>query len=67
MKFYMRDWDKSDPINDENLTKFAYAKIACINLAERTVVITWKGIGTYVKDRGFQRFFFIGRLIYPLG
>ena len=49
----MRDWDKIYPINDENLTKFAYAKIACINLAEKLVVITWKGIGTYVKDRGF--------------
>ena len=53
MKFYMRDWDKTYPINDKSLAQFAYAKIAYINLAERLVVITWKGIGTYVKDRGF--------------
>ena len=52
MKFYIRDWDKTYPINAENVTRFAYAKIACINLAEKLVVITWQGIGTYVKDRG---------------
>ena len=53
MKFYMRDWNKTYPIDNKNVTRFAYAKIAYIDLAHNLVVITWKGIGTYVKERGF--------------
>ena len=53
MKFYMRDWNKTYPINPKNVTRFAYAKIAYVDLANSLVVITWKGIGTYVKERGF--------------
>lgn len=53
MKFYMRDWNKTYPINAKNVTRFAYAKIAYVDLAHGLVIITWKGIGTYVKNRGF--------------
>ena len=53
MKFYMRDWNKTYPIDNENVIRFAYAKIAYVDLAHNLVVI----IGTYVKERGFQLFF----------
>ena len=64
MKFYMRDWNKTYPIDNENVTRFAYAKIAYVDLAHNLVVITWKGIGTYVKERGFQLFFFINSQLF---
>ena len=51
MIFYVKPWNKSYPINAETIEMFAYAKVACINLSMNRAEITFKGIGTYVKDK----------------
>ena len=51
MIFYVKPWNKSYPINAETIEMFTYAKVACINLSMNRAEITFKGIGTYVKDK----------------
>ena len=49
MTFYVKPWEKSYPINDENIRRFANAKVSCVNLSKNRIELTFQGIGQYVK------------------
>ena len=49
MTFYVKPWEKSDPINDENIRRFANAKVSCVNLSNNRIELTFQGIGQYLK------------------
>ena len=49
MTFYVKHWKKSYPINDENIKRFANAKVSCVNLSKNRIELTFQGIGQYVK------------------
>ena len=49
MTFYVKPWKRSYPINDENIKRFANAKVPCVNLYKNRIELTFQGIGQYVK------------------